>query len=210
MRAHAAQHDGAQFRSRITVDDVEQSKPVADPLHLLDCCPVSDGGAAFVVTADSFSTREVRIAGLGQAHRHQHVTEADLDDLGARRAAEHALRSAGIELGDIDVLGIYDSFTITLALLLEEIGFAPAGHAGDRAAAGDFDVNGTLPLNTHGGLLSYGHSGVAGGMAHVVEVVTQLRDEAGERQVPNRPRRAFVHADGGVLSAHVSAVLEAA
>jgi len=110
----------------------------------------------------------------------------------------------------VDLVGIYDSFTITLALLLEEIGLCQPGTAGAEVAAGHFDGTGRLPLNTHGGLLSYGHSGVAGGMAHVVEVITQLRGEAGDRQISRPLRRALVHADGGVLSAHVTAVLETA
>jgi acetyl-CoA acetyltransferase len=110
----------------------------------------------------------------------------------------------------VEIAGIYDSFTVTLAMLLEEIGFAAPARAGADAAAGRFARTGALPLNTHGGLLSYGHCGVAGGLAHLVEVVTQLREEAGPRQVPGRPRTGFVHGEGGVLSAHVSAVLEAA
>ena len=210
MRGHAARHPGAQFRTPITVADVAASRPVADPLRLLDCCPVSDGGAAFLVTAQPIGPRAIRIAGIGQAHRHQHVSEADLDDLGARRSAAQALRRAGTGISGIDLAGIYDSFTITLALLLEEIGLCPAGTAGAAAAAGHFAGTGRLPLNPHGGLLSYGHSGVAGGMAHVVEVTAQLRGEAGDRQVSRPLRRALVHADGGVLSAHVTAVLEAA
>jgi acetyl-CoA acetyltransferase len=147
---------------------------------------------------------------MGQAHLHQHVTEADLEDLGARRSAQEALRRAGVTLDDIDLAGIYDSFTVTLAMLLEEIGLAAPGKAGAMAAAGEFDRTGRIPLNTHGGLLSYGHAGVAGGMAHLVEMVMQLRGEAGERQVPRQVRRALVHADGGVMSAHVTVVLEAA
>lgn len=209
MRAHAATHAGAHHPGPITTEDVLASRPVAEPLHLLDCCPVSDGGAAFVVTARPVGGRSVRILGVGEAHRHQHICEADPDDFGARLATTRALRQADRMLTDVDVLGIYDSFTITLALLLEEIGFAERGHSGADAAAGRFARDGEMPLNTHGGLLSYGHSGVAGGMAHVAEVVTQLRGEAADRQLPRRPRTGFVHADGGVMSAHVSAVLEA-
>ncbi|HUA94853.1 MAG TPA: thiolase family protein [Acidimicrobiales bacterium] len=210
MRAHAARHPGAQFRAPVTVDDVLASRPVSEPLHLLDCCPVSDGGAALVVTAGPASDRSVPVLGMGQAHRHQHVTEADLSDLGAARAASAALARAGVTLDDIDIAGIYDSFTVTLALLLEEIGFAEPGKAGAMAARGDLDLDGRLPVNTHGGLLSSGHCGVGGGMAHVVELLAQLRGTAGDRQVARPLRRAFVHADGGVLSAHVSAVLGAA
>jgi len=209
MRAHAALHPGAQFRDPITVDDVLGSRKVADPLRLLDCCPVSDGGAAFVVVGNRGSSRDVRVAGLGQAHRHQHLTEAVFGDLGAGRAASDALAQADAGVEDIDVIGIYDSFTVTLALILEEVGFAPRGAAGALAAQGWFDRTGQLPLNTHGGLLSYGHCGVGGGMAHLVEVVSQLRGEAGPRQAVRPLRRGLVHADGGVMSAHVTAVLEA-
>ena len=208
MREHARHHGGAHFREAITTSDVNESRPIASPLRLLDCCPVSDGGAALVVSSEP-SPRSVKVAGLGQAHRHQHVTEADFDDLGAARAARQALQEAATGIDGVDFFGIYDSFTITLALLLEELALAPPGEAGARAAAGQFSGGGELPLNTHGGLLSYGHSGVAGGLAHLVEAVTQLRGEAGGRQVKRVLRRALVHADGGVLSAHVTAVLEA-
>lgn len=209
MRAHAARHEGAQFRTPIDVHDVVSSPQIASPLRLLDCCPVSDGGAAVVVTAEPTSDRSVLIAGLGQAHLHQHLSEADLDGFGAATSAGRALARASIEVTDVDVLGIYDSFTITVALLLEELGFAEPGRAGALAAEGHFDRDGALPLNTHGGLLSYGHSGVAGGMAHLVEVVTQLRGEGGCRQAARRLTWGLVHADGGVMSAHVTAVLRA-
>jgi len=203
MRAHAAATPGAHLREQITPDDVRAARVIATPLTLLDCCPVSDGGAAVVVSAEpAGAAAAVRIAGLGQANRHQHLIEADLGDTGARRSAAQALAQAGLAIADISVAGIYDSFTITLAMLLEEIGFAPPGGAGALAAAGEFGRGGRLPVNTHGGLLSYGHCGVAGGMAHVAEVVTVLRQSA--------PGTAgLVHADGGVLSAHVSAVLRA-
>jgi acetyl-CoA acetyltransferase len=209
MRRHAELHPGAQFRKPVAIADVLASPLVADPLRLLDCCPVSDGGAAVLVVARPGSPRDVRVAGLGQAHLHQHISEADLDDTGARRSAGRALAAASVDLADIGIAGVYDSFTITLAMLLEEIGLAAPGEAGDMAAEGFFDRSGRLPLNTHGGLLSYGHSGVAGGMAHLVEVVCQLRGESGPRQVDRPLNWGFVHADGGVLSAHVSAVLEA-
>lgn len=210
MREHATLHPGAHFRTPIAVEDVLASPAVADPLRLLDCCPVSDGGAAVVVVPESRSPRDLRIAGLGQAHRHQHLSEADLGDTGARRSASAALARASIGVEDIGIAGIYDSFTITLALLLEEIGLAAPGQAGRLADEGRFGHRGEMPVNTHGGLLSYGHSGVAGGMAHLAEVVRQLRGEAEDRQLERPLRWGFVHADGGVMSAHVSAVLEAA
>ena len=225
MRAHAASHPDAHLRDPITVAQVLASKPIASPLKLLDCCPISDGAMALVVTADrpgaSGSTRAggdagsgagagpaVAITGAGQAHRHQHLSAiADTGNFGALDASRQALAEAGCTLDDIDYLAIYDSFTITLAILLEEIGFAPRGRAAARLRAGDFSRAGALPLNTHGGLLSFGHSGVAGGMAHAVEAWRQLAGRAGDRQLPPR-RCAFFHADGGVMSSHVSLVLQ--
>ncbi|GEL22240.1 hypothetical protein PSU4_11940 [Pseudonocardia sulfidoxydans NBRC 16205] len=209
MRAHAARHDGAQFRTPVTAADVRASRPVADPLNLLDCCPVSDGGAAVVVSATAGGGRAVEIVGTGQAHLHQHISEADMHEFGARVSAGRALARAGVRIGEVDVFGIYDSFTITLALLLEELGLARPGGAGAAASEGRFDLDGPIPVNPHGGLLSYGHCGVGGGMAHLVEIVTQLRGESGGRQVA-RARQGLVHADGGVMSAHVTAVLRAA
>ncbi len=216
MRRNAALHPGAHLQSPITLADVLASKPIATPLKLLDCCPISDGAMALVVSAEpgGTSNSDVRIAlvGAGQAHRHQHLTAlADVQDSGAADASQRALAEAGLALSDIDYLGIYDSFTITLAMLLEEIGFAPRGQSAQRVRNGDFLPNGVLPLNTHGGLLSFGHCGVAGGMAHAVEAVRQLRGSAGARQIHHaglarQPTHAFVHADGGVLSSHVSLI----
>lgn len=212
MRAHAAEHPGAQFRTPITIDDVLAAPPIAEPLGLLDCCPMSDGAAAVVIsgttTGGAGGARGITIAGLGQANDHQHVSEADFSAFGAGASAGTALAEAGVSVESLDILGIYDSFTITLALLLEEIGIVDPGTAGRRAAEGLFAADGRYPLNLHGGLLSYGHSGVAGGMAHLVEMVTQMRGEAADRQLSTRPRRGLLHADGGVLSAHVSVVLD--
>lgn len=207
MRHHAAAHPGAQLRSPLTVADVLASKPIATPLKLADCCPISDGAAALLVSAEPGSGARVVLRGAGQAHRHQHLSAMDsVLACGAGEAAQRALLEAGLQRGQIDHLAIYDSFTITLAMLLEEIGFAPRGGSAARARAGDFGPQGALPLNLHGGLLSYGHCGVAGGMAHAVEAVTQLAGRAGARQVP-RAQHALVHADGGVMSSHVSLVL---
>ena len=208
MRGHAAQHPDAHLREPITVQDVLASRPISSPLRLLDCCPISDGAVALIVSGEPGSNARVRIAGCGQAHRHQHLSAmSDVLQTGAAMSSARALDEADMSIGDIDLLAIYDSFTITLAMLLEEIGFAPRGGAGDLAVAGEFGHTGALPLNTHGGLLSFGHSGVAGGMAHVVEAVCQLRGVAADRTVP-KASKAFVHADGGVMSAHVSIVLE--
>jgi acetyl-CoA acetyltransferase len=208
MRRHAAGHPGAQFTKPITVDDVMASKPIATPLKFLDCCPISDGAAAVVVSADPPSRSAIRLAGWGEAHTHQHVSEMPDDlGLGAKIAARQAFETARRKPADISLAGIYDSFTPTLAIFLEALGFSEPGKAGRDARDGRFSRSGALPLNLHGGLLSYGHSGVAGFLAHVVEVVRQMRGEAGERQVRDAPL-AYLHADGGVLSSHVGLVLE--
>jgi acetyl-CoA acetyltransferase len=210
MRSHAQTHPGAQFRSPIDIDAVLASKPIASPLKLLDCCPVSDGGAAFLISREPTNDHRVRVRGASQAHSHQHITAApSLTEFGAAAAASEAIAIAGAQLSDIDYAAIYDSFTITLTILLEEIGLAPRGRAGQLAAEGYFARDGELPLNTHGGLLSYGHCGVGGAMAHLVETQLQLTGRAGERQA-GAPALALLHGDGGVLSSHVSMVLESA
>lgn len=207
MRNHAQHHPGAHQRDAIDVAAVLSSKSISSPLKLLDCCPISDGAAAVVVSLDPSSDKNIRIRGAGQAHRHQHVTQInDIHLTGAKAAADLAFREAHIERGQIEYLGIYDSFTITLTMLLEEIGFAARGEAAKKARDGEFSSDGKLPLNTHGGLLSYGHCGVAGGMAHLVEAVLQLSGSAGDRQISER-EWAYVHADGGVMSAHVGMIL---
>ncbi len=210
MRRHAGAHPGAQLNKPITVDDVMTSKPIATPLKFLDCCPISDGAAAIIVSAEPSPHAALRIAGWGEAHTHQHVSEIPDDlGLGAKIAAGQAFERAGRRPGDMRLLGLYDSFTPTLAIFLEALGFAPTGGAGPAAREGRFGRDGALPLNLHGGLLSYGHSGVAGFLAHVVEVVRQMRGEAGDRQMRDAPL-AYLHADGGVLSSHVGLVLERA
>lgn len=208
MRRHACLHPGAQFREPLTLAQVLDSKVIAAPLKLLDCCPVSDGGAAVVVSRERINDYGVRITGTGQAHPHQHVTGArSLTHFSADACAARALAAAGRRMQDARYLAIYDSFTITLTILLEELGLAPRGRAGDLARDGHFDHDGALPLNTHGGLLSYGHCGVAGAMAHLIETHHQMTGRAGPRQVRDASV-AFLHGDGGVLSSHVSLVLE--
>jgi acetyl-CoA acetyltransferase len=210
QRRHATLHPNAQMRDPITIEDVLRSRLIADPLRLLDCCLISDGGAALVVSRAGSGAgrgRDVKVLGSGQGHTHEHIFAApSLTDFGCARSAATALAAAGVTPSDIDVAQIYDSFTITLLVELESMGFFAKGAAGPAALEGQLGLSGSLPCNTHGGLLSYGHSGAAGGMFHIVEAVRQLRQEAGARQVP-AAGLAFVHGDGGVLSAHCSHVL---
>lgn len=211
MRRNAVTHPGAQLRTPITVEDVMASKPIATPLKFLDCCPVSDGGAALIVSREPLGRPSVHVIGAAQAHTHQHITAApSLTRFGAATSTAKALAEADISLSDIGYAAIYDSFTITLAILLEEIGLAPRGQSGALARDGHFNRNGALPLNTHGGLLSYGHCGVGGAMAHLVEARLQMLGRAGDRQITRDAPLALLHGDGGVLSSHVSLVLERA
>lgn len=209
-RRHAGLHPQAHKRAPITIDDVMRSRTICSPLRLLDCCLVSDGAAAVVVSAADAArdTRApVRMLGMGQGHTHEHIVAAPtLTDFGCKDASRRAFAQAGVGPKDIDVALIYDSFTITLLVELESIGFFERGEAGAAALAGELGLGGKLPCNTHGGLLSFGHSGAAGGMFHAVEAVRQLRGEADLRQVKD-PELAFVHGDGGILSAHCSLVL---
>ena len=209
MRQHAASHPGAQLRTPITVADVLASTPIAPPLKLMDCCPISDGGAAFIISREPVSPHSLCIRGSSQAHTHQHVTAAaDLAHYGAKDAMARAMAQAGVAMGDIGYAAIYDSFTITLTILLEELGLSARGQAGVDAAAGRFSADGELPLNTHGGLLSYGHCGVAGALAHLAEAHVQMTRRGGSRQIAREPAIAMLHGDGGIMSSHVSLILE--
>ena len=208
MRDNAIRHPDSHLTTPITCEDVLASKPIATPLKLMDCCPISDGAMALVVSVEPGDAGPVRMAGAGQAHFHQHVTAMrDVMNTGAAAAAARAFDEAGLVRDDIDYLAVYDSFTITLAMLLEETGFAPRAGAADRLRRGDFYADGAQPLNTHGGLLSFGHCGVAGGMAHLVEAYRQMTGQAEGRQIARAPRHAFAHGDGGVMSSHVSLIL---
>jgi acetyl-CoA acetyltransferase len=210
-RRHAGLHPNAHKRDPITIDDVMRSRPISTPLRMLDCCLISDGAAAVVVSAVEAAgdarKPAVGILGAGQGHTHEHIVAApSLTDFGCKQSSRIAFERAGVKPADVDVAQIYDSFTITLLVELESIGFFGRGEAGPAALSGALGLAGSLPCNTHGGLLSYGHSGAAGGMFHVVEAVRQLRGEGEARQVPDA-RLAFVHGDGGILSAHCSLVL---
>ena len=208
MRRNAARHEGAHFRKPISVDDVMASRAISTPLKMLDCCSVSDGGCAFVISAKPEGPNPVRISGAAQRHNAQHVSASlSLTDCHAGECVNQALAMAGRSLHDIEYAAIYDSFTITLTMLLEEIGLAPRGRAGQLSRDGHFDVDGVVPLNLHGGLLSYGHCGVAGAMAHLAETHLQMTGRAGTRQA-KQAGVSLLHGDGGVLSSHVSLVME--
>ncbi len=210
-RGHASLHPGAQMREPITVEDVLASRVIADPLHLLDCSLVSDGGAALVMTsaerATSFRPEPAYILGAGEGHRHEHVSQArSFTESGAVESGKRAFEMAGLRPGDVDVAGLYDCFTPVVLIELEDLGFCAKGEAGAFVEAGEIDLGGSLPVNTHGGLLSHAHPGNPGSMFHVTEVVKQLRREAGERQVQDATI-GLAHLQGGILSSHGTLLL---
>src|SRR6218665_1523531 len=209
-RRHASLHPNAQMRSPLTLADVAASKPIADPLRLLDCCLISDAGGAFIVTAreraKDCAQAPVYLAGIGEAHTHEHLICADsLTEFGVRQSGQIAYRMAGLGPRDIDLAQLYDSFSIVPIRELEALGFCGRGEGGAFYAAGHAALDGTLPVNTHGGMLSHAHAGAAGGLFGIVEAVRQLRGGLGERQVADA-RVALVHNEGGILSSHCTAI----
>src|SRR5437763_16895139 len=155
MRKHALTHPGAQFHDPITITDVMESKPVALPLKLLDCCPVSDGGAAFVVSRERTGDTGILVRGCAQAHTHQHVTAAPrLSELGAEISIAKAKAASGVAISDVRYAAVYDSFTITLAMLLEDLWLAQSGEAAARFRGGSFGRTGEMSPSTLGSIIS--------------------------------------------------------
>jgi acetyl-CoA acetyltransferase len=210
-RHHASLHPGAQMRDPITIDDVMRSRMIADPLRLLDCSLVSDGGAAIVLTsaerAKDFPHQPVYLLGAGEGHGHEHISQArSLTTSAARESGERAYAMAGLGPDDMDLVQVYDCFTPVVLIELEDLGFCAKGEAGAFVAEGNTRIGGHLPMNTHGGLLSHCHPGNPGSMFALTETVVQLRHAAGERQVAGA-ETALVHAQGGILSSHCSVIL---
>lgn len=210
-RAHAARNPTAQKRDLITVDDVLASRMIADPLHLLDCSLVSDGGSAIIVTAaeraGDFPHRPVYLLGVGEGHGHEHVSQAhDLTASAAADAGRRAYDMAGLGPGDMDLAQLYDCFTPTLLIQLEDLGFCDKGEGGALLQSGATRPGGALPVNTHGGMLSHCHPGNPGAMYALTEAVWQLRGSAGGRQVADA-EVALVHAQGGIMSSHTTVIL---
>ena len=210
-RRHASLHPNAHMKKPITVQDVLASKPIAEPLCLLDCCLISDAAGALVVTsaerAPDLAKRPAWLLGVGESHTHEHLVAApSLTEFGARESGEIAYRMAGLGPRDVDFAELYDCFTIVPILEAEELGFVKRGEGGSLFAEGHTTLGGRFPMNTHGGMLSHAHAGAAGGLLHIVEAVRQLRGGEGARQV-KRHEVALVHNEGGILSSHATVLL---
>jgi acetyl-CoA C-acetyltransferase len=203
--SHHAQHNPhALLREVVTVDDVVNSPMIADPLHRLDCCVITDGGGALVVVSPEVAKRvqrpRVRLLGAGEAPKHQMGGKIDLTYTGAARSGALAFAEAGVTPADIKYVSIYDSFTITVLICLEDLGFCPKGGGGRFVEDGNLiSGQGRLPFNTDGGGLCNNHPANRGGMTKVIEAVRQLRGEAHPKvQVPNCGL-ALAHGTGGSL-----------
>ena len=209
-RRNAALHPNAHVRKPITIADVINAKPIADPLTMLDCCLISDAGGAFIVTspqrARDLPGRPIYLLGIGEYHTHEHLVCAEsLTQFGAVESGQAAYEMAGIGPEDVDFAELYDCFTIVPIIELEELGFCRRGEGGAFFAAGHTAITGQLPVNTHGGMLSHAHAGAVGGLMGIVEAVRQLRGGLEQRQVPGA-EIALVHNEGGILSSHCTAI----
>jgi len=211
MRKHASLNPNAHKRGLISIGDVLNSPMITSPLKMLDCALVSDGAAAAIVTgadrARDMSRKPVWLRGQGYGLSHSYIGEyLNLTSSGATESGRKAFETAGMTHADIDVAELYDCFTITVIIELEDLGFCKKGEGGAFVQGGRIALGGELPLTTHGGLLSGGHCGLGGGFFHVLEAVRQIRGSAGGRQVKDA-KTALVHGNGGTIAIHCTLIL---
>jgi acetyl-CoA acetyltransferase len=209
-RQWAALNPKAWIRSPLTIDEVLASPMICDPLHKLDCCLVTDGGGAIVVTsqarARNAAKKAVRVLGAGESHTQWHVAQSpDLTVTPGVISGRDAFGRAGIKPADVDVFEPYDNFTNGVILYLEDLGFCGKGEGGPFVAEGRLGPGGSLPSMTSGGGLSYNHPGALG-ILLLIEAVRQLRREAGERQVRGA-EIAVAHGTGGLAFSTASTVV---
>lgn len=210
---HAQYNEHAMLRDVVTVEDVVNSPMVADPLHRLDCCVISDGGGAIIVTrpeiAKSLKRPKVRIIGAGEATKGLDGGRVDLTWSGTKLSGATAFAEAGVAPADIKAAMIYDSFTITVLMQLEDLGFCKKGDGGKFVADGNLIAGtGKLPFNTDGGGLCNNHPANRGGLTKVLEAVRQLRGEAHPKVQVQNCDLALANGTGGSLGTrHGSATL---
>jgi len=210
VREFAGLNPFAQYRDPITVDDVLNSRMIADPLHKLDCCVISDGGGAFIMTtkerARDLAKPPVYVLGAAGAQTHWTISQMpDFTTTAAAQCGPEALGRAGVRPEDVDTIQVYDSFTITVLMLLEDMGFCKKGEGGQFVETGVLRRGGAQPLNTDGGGLSACHPGMRG-IFLINEAVRQLRGDGGLAQVPDC-EVAVACGSGGYLSCIGTVVL---
>ena len=201
---HAQYNEHAMLRDVVTVEDVVNSPMISDPLHRLDCCVISDGGGAIVMTtpeiAKSLGKPIVKYLGGGETIKHLDAGNVDLTYTGARHSGAAAFEEAQVKHADIKYASVYDSFTITVLETIEDLGFCEKGQGGKFVSDGNLISGvGNLPFNTDGGGLCNNHPANRGGMTKVLEAVRQVRGEAHPKvQVPNC-NIALAHGTGGSI-----------
>ena len=209
-RQWALMNPKAWEKTPLSIEDVLGARMVSTPLGVRDCCLVTDGGGAVIMTsaerARSLRRAPVYVLGVGDAISHNEIhSMKNLTTTTAVESGRTAYRTAGLQPADVDVIELNDAFTINTILLLEDLGFCAKGEGGALAASGRIAPGGDLPVNTNGGGLSYCHPGMYG-LLLLVEAVRQLRGECGARQVRDADV-ALVHGNGGTLSAQASVIL---
>ena len=213
QRVSACANPNAVFRDQpVTVDDVLASRMVADPLRLLEIVMPCTGGAAVVLTTADRARRSehrgVALIGCGEHLTHKTPTYApEIPRTPVAAAASRAFDMAGVTPADVDMVQLYDCYTITALLTIEDSGFCAPGEGMRFVHEHDLSYRGDFPCNTHGGQLGMGQAGLAGGMSHVVEAVRQIQGRAGDRQLP-RHDLAYVSGTGGVMSEQGALLLE--
>lgn len=210
-RRHALNTANAQMKKPMALADYLGSRMISSPLRLLDCCLISDGGGAVVLTtrgrAERMGCQYVRVRSMAMRSTHNSIVQQpDIEELGFKEAAQDAFDSASFGPKDTQLALLHDAFTISVLVTLEALGYCEPGQAGRYMREGHGSMGGACPVNPHGGLLSQAH---IGGMLHITEAVRQLRGAAGDRQVPNA-KRAVVSGNGGVFSVCGVMTLEAA
>ncbi|MCP3731258.1 thiolase [Sphingomonas sp. MG17] len=209
-RAWAQLNPEAYARDPLSMDDYLGARPINDPFGKYDCCLVTDGGAAIVMTrtdrARDLKARPVRVLGAAAETSHREIMcMPDLTTTAARESGRRAYARAGISAADVDVVMVYDAFTINTVLFLEDLGFCPKGEGARFVEGGAIAPGGRLAVNTNGGGLSCTHPGMYGLFA-LIEAVRQLRGECGDRQVADA-QVALAHGNGGVLSSQATVIL---
>ncbi len=209
-RRWAALNPEAELRDPLSMDEYLAARIVASPFCKFDCCLISDGGAAIVLTgskrARDLRSQPVYVLGGASAHWHREIAQMpDLTVTAATQSSAAAYRMAGLGPGDIDVVELYDAFTLNVLLLLEDLGFAGKGEGGALVSSGEIAPGGSLPVNTNGGGLCCVHPGMYG-LFCIIEAVTQLRGEGEARQVSDA-HTAIAHGNGGTLSHQATLVL---
>jgi acetyl-CoA C-acetyltransferase len=210
---HASHNPNALLRDVVTVEDVVSSPMVCDPLHRLDSCIISDGGGSVIVAreevAKSLKRPLVKIIGTGESPRHQQGGYFEITESGAVRSGAIAFAQAGVAPADIQYVSVYDSFTITVLMQLEDLGFCPKGQGGRFVRDGNLIAGvGKLPFNTDGGGLCNNHPGNRGGMTKIIEAVRQVRGEANPGTQVKDCALALANGIGGQLGVrHASGTL---